>query len=220
MRIEGNTLKTWDIGDTNIERVQLSLRSQGRPIDANVELWHTPAYIPAKFRVYTMDGLNRPVDAVIETPKHPKTVAVYNINEGEFPFDATVANTGLDKAYASLKSEPFQKVQGANTVNTYTFGAEVESVQVLLSSAMEGERNMKAKIEVTQGPNQVKQIIELYVSSGYKNPCYFVLQTPGSFSTIRVINENTVEFPFDAWVLPYGTVSAADNAPVMGGGGF
>ena len=60
------------------QRVQLSLRSSGRPIDANVELWHTPSYIPTKFRIYTENGESRPVDAIIETPKHPKTVAVYN----------------------------------------------------------------------------------------------------------------------------------------------
>ena len=82
------------------------------------------------------------------------------------------------------------------------------------------QRNMKAKIELTQGPNQVKQIIELYSSVGYKNPFYAVIQTPGSNNAIRVINENTVEFPFDAWVVPYETGSASDNAPVMGGGGF
>ena len=76
--MQGSTLKTWDIGEESTQRVQLSLRSEGRPIDANIELWHTPSYIPTKFRIYTEDGVARPVDAVIETPKHPKTVAVYN----------------------------------------------------------------------------------------------------------------------------------------------
>ena len=74
--MQGSTLKTWDIGEESTQRVQLSLRSEGRPIDANIELWHTPSYIPTKFRIYTEDGVARPVDAVIETPKHPKTVAV------------------------------------------------------------------------------------------------------------------------------------------------
>merc|ERR1712083_182832 len=94
VRIQGNTLKTWDIGDESTERVQLSLKSQGRPVDANIELWHTPSYIPTKFRVYTEDGLLRPVHAIIETPKHPKTVAIYNVASTDFPLDASVANTG------------------------------------------------------------------------------------------------------------------------------
>ena len=72
VKVQGSTLKTWDIGEEATQRVQLSLRSSGRPIDANVELWHTPSYIPTKFRIYTENGESRPVDAIIETPKHPQ----------------------------------------------------------------------------------------------------------------------------------------------------
>jgi len=216
VRVEGDTLKTWDIGEPAIERVQLDITSDGRPCHAEVQLWHTPAYIPTKFSVYTEDGKLRPVTTIIETPKHPKTVAVYNTGPGEFPFSANVANTGLDKAAKSLAGEESRHVQGGQ-VTSYTFGAEVDSVQICLTSADVGERNMKAKIELTQGPNQVKQTVEMYASSGYKNPFYIVMQTPGSVNTIRVINENKVEFPFDAWVLPYETGSASDSQPVLGG---
>jgi hypothetical protein len=51
-KVQGNTLKTWDVGEVTTKRVQLSIKGDGRPINANVELWHTPSYIPAKFRVY------------------------------------------------------------------------------------------------------------------------------------------------------------------------
>jgi len=217
VRVQGDTLKTWDIGAEAIERVQLSIRSQGRPINANCELWHTPAYIPTKFSIYTEDGLARPVDAVIETPKHPKTVAVYNTGSVDFPFDCNVANTQLGKAYDSLSGEEGELVQGGK-ITSYTFGSEVESVQILLKT---DERNMKAKIELTQGPNEVKQIIEIYASVGYKNPFYLVMQTPGANNAIRVINQNTVEFPFDAYVVPYEVAaSEASFEPVVGGGGL
>ena len=43
------------------------------------------------------------------------------------------------------------------------------------------------------------------------------MQTPGSANTIRVINQNNVEFPFDAWVLPYESGAASDTQPVIGG---
>jgi len=214
VKVQGDTLKTWDIGGEEVERVQLAISSEGRPVDANIELWHTPSYIPTKFRVYTEDGALRPVDAVIETPKHPKTVAVFNKGSVDFPFYANVANTGLDKAYASLSDVAPEKVQGGR-ITSYTFGSEVKSIQVLLKT---DERNMKAKIELTQGPNQVKQIIELYASVGYKNPFYVVIQTPGTNNAVRVINQNTVEFPFDAWVLPYETGEAEPD--VIVGGGF
>lgn len=213
VKVQGSTLKTWDIGEETTQRVQLSIRSEGRPIDANVELWHTPSYIPTKFRIYTEDGESRPVDAIIETPKHPKTVAVYNTGSLEFPFDATVANTGLAKAYESLADVDGALVQGGQ-ITSYTFPPEVESVQVLLKT---NERNMKALIELTRGPNQVKQFIEVYASVGYKNPFYCVIQTPGSNNAIRIVNQNTVEFPLDAWVLPYKTGAAGADEVVMGG---
>lgn len=216
VKVQGNTLKTWDIGETSTERVQLSIKSDGRPVHTNIELWHTPSYIPTKFSVYTEDGDVRPVHAILETPKHPKTVAVYNTGAMEFPFDATVAKTGLGAAYDALSGVTPEKVQGGR-ITSYTFGAEVDSVQVLLKT---DERNMKAKIELTQGPNQVKQIIEVYASVGYKNPFYAVIQTPGTNNAIRVINQNTVEFPFDAWVLPYETGGSGDSKPVMGSGGW
>ena len=213
-RVEGQTLKTWDIGDPSIERVQLSIKSDGRPMDADVQLWHTPAYIPTKFSVYSEDGKIRPVDVVIETPKHPKTVALYNTGPMEFPFEATVVNTGLDKAYKSLADEPHEHIQGKGKIAAYTFGPEVESIQVLLKT---DEKNMKAKIEITEGPNQVKQTIDLYASSGYKNPFYAVIHTPGfSNKSVRIINRNDLEFPFDAWCVPCET-SEAPPMVTMGG---
>jgi len=212
VKVQGNTLKTWDIGEETTQRVQVSINSEGRPIDANIELWHTPAYIPTKFRVYTEDGNKRPVNAIIETPKHPKTVAVYNTGSMEFPFNANVANTGLGSACDALAAVESQRVQGG-ALTSYTFGAEVESVQILLAT---DERNMNAKIELTQGPNQVKQIVDVYASKAH-NPFYCVIQTPGANNVIRVINQNTVEFPFNAWVLPYETGDGSDGMPVMGG---
>lgn len=217
VKVQGKTLKTWPIGKAAIERVQLAVKSDGRPVNANIELWYTPSYIPTKFRVYSENGVTRPVTAVIETPQVPKTVAVYNTGEMEFPFDATVANTGLDAPLDSFADIPGERVQGGK-IKPYAFGGEVSSVQVMIKT---DERNLNAKIELTQGPNQVKQIIEVYATVGYKNPAYFIIQTPGADNTIRVINQNPVEFPFDAWVLPYETEDAGDaSAPIMGGGGL
>ena len=199
VRVEGTTLKTWDIGASTTERVQLSLKSEGRPVNSNIELWHTPSYIPARFNLYTENGKTMPINAVIETPKHPKTIAVFNTGAEVFPFEATVANTGLGKAVESIPADAeSEHVQGGQ-IKSYTFGAEVNSVGIYLKTV---EKNMKAMIEVTQGPNQVKQYIELYSSVGYKNPFYAVLQLPGDINTVRVINQNTVEFPFDAYMLP------------------
>ena len=217
LRIEGNSLKTWDIGAETTERVQVSIRSAGRPIDTCVELWHTPSYIPVRCTVCCEDGSSHPFHAVIETPKHPKTVAVFNTEAQEFPLEASVADTGLSRAYESLAGEKPTLVQGGE-ITSYTFGPEVESVQVLLKT---DERNMKALIELTQGPNDDDQTIELYAQDGHKHPFYTVIQTPGGQNTLRIINQNTVEFPFDAYVLPHENADqAAEPEVVMGSAGW
>ena len=41
LRIEGNSLKTWS--GFQSDRVQVSIKSMGRPVEASVELWQTPS---------------------------------------------------------------------------------------------------------------------------------------------------------------------------------
>jgi len=121
------------------------------------------------------------------------------------PFDAAVDDTGLVSPYDAVAKGPNAAhsdiVQGGGMVKYYNFDSDVESIQVYIRSP---EYNMKAKLELTTGPNSVRQTYEVYCSSGYKTPFYAVIQTPGTQpSTLRVINQNSVEFPFDAYVLPY-----------------
>ena len=198
--IQGKTLRTWDIENPATERVQVSCKSGARPFHANVEYWHTPTYIPLKFKCYSEDGQLRPLNAVIETPKSPKTIACYNINSQEFPLQATVAQNGLTSAYEVFsKNGPGDHIQGGK-VASYTLDASVNSVHVLIKTE---ERNMKATIELTQGPNNIKQSYEIYASVGYKTPFYAVIETPGPGNVVRIINENPLEFPFNAWVEPF-----------------
>ena len=219
LRIEGNQLRTWDIGAKTTERVQVSIRSAGRPIDTCVELWHTPSYIPMWCKVSCEDGSTHPFHTIIETPKHPKTVAVFNTEAIEFPLEASVADTGLGRACESLTvGEKPTLVQGGE-ITSYTFGPEVESVRVLLKN---NERNMRALIELTQGPNDDDQTIELYASDGHIHPFYTIIQTPGGQNTLRIVNQNTVEFPFDAYVQPHEIASgqAAEPEVIMGSRGW
>lgn len=88
--VQGGALRTWSYQDPLIEQVQVCLGSEGRPFDAQIELWHGPNNIPVRMRIYNENGRLRPFNGVIETPRGPSTVAVRNVGEIAFPFTAKV----------------------------------------------------------------------------------------------------------------------------------
>merc|ERR1711965_1201462 len=88
--VQGGSLRTWSYRSPLVEQVQVLLSTEGRPLDADIELWHGPDNTPCKMRVYVENGQLRPFSAVIETPRGPNTVAVRNIGQIEFPIAANV----------------------------------------------------------------------------------------------------------------------------------
>merc|ERR1740130_1779463 len=88
--VQGGSLRTWSYRSPLVETVQVVLSTEGRPLDADIELWHGPDNTPCKMRVYVENGQLRPFSAMIETPRGPNTVAIRNIGQLEFPFAANV----------------------------------------------------------------------------------------------------------------------------------
>lgn len=201
VQIQGNSLKTW-VTNPNVQAVHVAMRSEGRPIHADVELWNGPNNIPYKLRVYVEDGYIRPFSAVVGTPRGTNTVAVRNISPIEFPMEAAVAPENEVDA-PSIGETPSRNypvpIQG-NSLHTFRFNYNIQAAQIMLRT---DGRPLNARIELWQGPTNVKQVVDIYTDDGLDRPFYMIIDTPGAENVIRVANTATVEFPLDASVEAY-----------------
>jgi hypothetical protein len=210
--VQGGSLRTWSYKSPLVEQVQVILSTEGRPLDADIELWHGPDNTPVKMRIYVENGQLRPFSAVIETPRGPNTVAIRNIGQIEFPIAANVIADDVDLPSADCLSSP-TTVQGG-ALRTYPFDPSVDSVEVLIKT---DGRPLNARIELLQGPNNNKQVIELYTEDGCDRPFFCILETPGSGNVVRIVNTSPVEFPMAAAVVPHSINQGISDNVVLGG---
>ena len=126
--VQGGSLRTWSYRSPLVEQVKVVLSTDGRPLDADIELWHGPDNTPCKMRVYVENGQLRPFNAVIETPRGPNTVAIRNIGQIEFPIAANVVAEHIDQPSGECLSAS-TTVQGG-ALRTYPFDPSVDSVEV------------------------------------------------------------------------------------------
>lgn len=214
LKVQGGSLKTWTYSSPAVERVEVNLKTDGRPLDCDIDLWQGPDNTPTKMRVYVEDGALRPFSAVIETPRGPNTVAIRNIGHLEFPVSAAVSANEVESSAADLEGAPRRTIQGG-ALHTYPFDPTVDAVQILLRT---DGRPLNARIELLQGPNNNKQVMEIYAEDGLDRPFYAVIETPGSGNVVRCVNTAPVEFPMTASVGAYriGNMQRALE-PIIGG---
>mmetsp|Transcript_5856 Transcript_5856/g.9232 ORF Transcript_5856/g.9232 Transcript_5856/m.9232 type:complete len:742 (+) Transcript_5856:186-2411(+) len=203
--IQGQTLLTWSFMSPAIQRVQCYLSTEGRPIDAQVELWDGPDNIPHKMSVYTESGYEHPFNAIIATPGGWNTLAVRNTGSMDFPLKGYCEAVDPREPTLGYIDPTDARTQGPQTVQggalrSYTFDASVASIQILIKTQ---GRPIQCKIELIQGPNNNKQVIDLYTQNGRTYPFYAILETLGRGSVVRIINEAPVEFPITATAAPY-----------------
>jgi len=215
VEVQGGSLKTCSF-EENVDRVSVFLKTTGRPLNANVELWQGPDNAPQKMSVYLEDGALRPFRATIESPGSSNAVAIRNTGQMEFPLTAGLEcdMSGDDAPHKSLDVKKYRTVQGG-AVYTTPFPPAVQSVQVALKT---DGRPLNSRIELLQGPNNNKQVMEVYTEDGSNRPFYVIVETPGTGNVVRIVNTATVEFPLSASVEAYITDDVvADESSTNGG---
>mmetsp|Transcript_16027 Transcript_16027/g.15437 ORF Transcript_16027/g.15437 Transcript_16027/m.15437 type:complete len:363 (-) Transcript_16027:132-1220(-) len=203
--VQGTSLRTCSF-DSNVERMEVILKSEGRPLNANIEVWQGPDNTPQKIKVYLEDGHESPFRIVVETPGGSNSIAVLNTGNLEFPMAACIApNFEVPSAHPggpadNLASVSYPRTVQGGAIQTVPLASEVMSVQIMLET---DGRPMNAKIEILQGPNNIKQAMEVYVEDGTTRPFFVIAETPGSGNTVRIINTSSMEYPIISTVEPY-----------------
>mmetsp|Transcript_25950 Transcript_25950/g.61572 ORF Transcript_25950/g.61572 Transcript_25950/m.61572 type:complete len:236 (-) Transcript_25950:156-863(-) len=118
-------------------------------------------------------------------------------------------NNNMNNPFMTLSTLPRElwerttkpkNLQGNGAVYVQTYGPEVDKVEILLTTEM---RPLHARIEVLQGPNNIKQIMEVVSEDGQSRPFYCILETPDSGNVIRIVNTADLEFPMDVRMGPF-----------------
>lgn len=199
IKVHGDTLRTLSLPEP-INNIHMMLRSDGRPIIAKFELWQGPDYTPWELEVYSEDGILRPVNALVATPKRENAIAIRNIAGMEFPLEACIKiDNSLGEKRKQLSETGTKNLIQGGALRSYPLSESVESVQILLQT---DGRHLKAKVELLQGPNNKKQVFDVYASDGSYRPLHIVVDTPGGGNMIRIVNKYTMEFPLLATVQP------------------
>ena len=227
IKVQGGSLRTWSFSNPNVNRVQVLMKTDGRPLISNIELWQGPDNTPQKMGVYIEDGNIRTFNVIIETPRAAgNAVAIRNTGHLEYPLEALVDaelydpskpesenHSPLLNTINEVKELNTAKILQGGAIRTYPFDPSVSSIQCLLTT---DGRPLNARIELIQGPNNNKQIIELYAEDGNERPFFAIIETPGSGNVVRIVNTAPMEYPLMATVEPY----MIDEPGGSGGGAY
>jgi len=196
--VQGGSLRTCSFAES-VCRVGVFLKTGGRPLNANIDLWQGPDNTPQKMTVYLEDGSKRPFRAIVETPGSSNAVSIRNTAQLEYPL---VAGMDLDMSGTSNPpsvSTDYRIVQGG-AVYTLPFAPAVQSIRVSLKT---DGRPLNARVELLQGPNNNKQVMEVYTEDGLERPFNVIVDAPGVGNVVRIVNTATVEFPLSAALEPF-----------------
>jgi len=197
-RVEGETRHAFGFNDNTRDVVQVSMDSpSSRPITSEVNLWLGPDYTPYQLKCHSEDGKTFPIQTLVGTKKYAVNVEVKNTGPFTHPLNTacSYAISPLSDAPKEIQLEEGIYIEGG-AIKKQPFPPEVDQLQVLLKT---NGKQLKAKIELLNGPNNVKTEYEVYASNGEATSLFIVFETPGAGNSIRVKNQASLEYPLDMY---------------------
>jgi len=212
VRIEGQTRHTFNFNDLSRELVQVAMSSpNGRPINSVVELWIGPDWTPVSVKAHSEDGAQFPIQTLVGTRNKEANVEIRNTGQYSFPINAAAsyAIAPLSESRDLIQDEQGIYIEGG-AVKMSPVAAEVDQLQVLMTT--EGKQ-LHAKIELLNGPNNIKQEYEVFTNNGELNALFVVFECPGAGNAIRIKNLAPMEFPLKFFAKPskIGSTGASTN---------
>jgi len=210
VRIEGQSRHTYSMQDASKEVVQIAMKSpNGRPVDADVELWIGPDWTPVKVNCHSENASEYSIQTLLGTRNQPSNVEIFNNGNHAYPIDAacSYALPALAEQRMSIKEEEGTYLEGG-AIKMAPIPSNVEEAQVLIET--EGKQ-LNAMIEMLNGPNNVKVNYEIFTNNGQLNSLFVVFETPADGNAIRIRNLAPMEFPCKFYIKP--TKFKADSSP-------
>ena len=87
--VQGGSLKTFSL-PSHVNAAQVTITSDGLPVNAKVELWGTSTQVKQLAEVYNDNGQIRPFAAILDLPGGENTIAVRNTGPLEYPIQCVV----------------------------------------------------------------------------------------------------------------------------------
>lgn len=203
-KIEGGSRRTFDTAYSDSSTVQLE--TDGRPLDCKIEIWEGPDNTPAKMKLWSEDGAERPWTAGFATFNNVgrggsvgSSMTIDNKAAIEFPLYANAVQNN----YVGTSRRNTVRVDGNGAQKSFTLPAGPCVVEIW----SEGFPYF-ANIEVWDGPNNIRQSAEVYADSGFDRPWSAVIETPTNTGarggTIQIRNPGPLTYPILVSVEPLG----------------
>lgn len=94
--VQGGSQSTFELPPM-VERAQVLLKTEGRPLNARVEVLQGPNNNKMTIEVYSHDGIQSPVYLAVDTVGRGNSVRVVNLSSQEFPLSAIVEADGMGR---------------------------------------------------------------------------------------------------------------------------